>query len=277
LWGQYSTQGHWYYFPAIAAYKIPIGLGLVLALGVLSLFKKKFTWNEWALIIPIAVWSLLLVRTRINIGFRHFLPPYFFMILWASRSVAIPSRAWLGAAAAGLVAAAVHVAMWFPDFLPYMNAPREKWYLAMTDSNIDWGQGLRELGPYLDAHPPTAESPVYIWYNGSMPRELQWDIPNRRWEQVGFASLNRPTRGRLILGQTCLMGLIDRRDPFFALRDRPADAVIGRSMLVWDLGKLGPGFRWPPLSPVAGGATATQPAENMTAENKALLSLYEIK
>jgi hypothetical protein len=54
-----------------------------------------------------------------------------------------------------------------------------------------------------------------------------------------------------------LAGAYELADPYAALRSHEADAVIGNSILVFDLDRLGRGspFRWPPTRPIEGRPT----------------------
>ena len=77
-----------------------------------------------------------MMSSKINIGFRHFLPAYTFMLMLSSRvmlaRIAWRSIAWSGAAIGGL-----HAVMFHPDYLTYLNFPRHRAWMQITDSNID--------------------------------------------------------------------------------------------------------------------------------------------
>jgi hypothetical protein len=57
----------------------------------------------------------------------------------------------------------------------------------------------------------------------------------------------RPTDGLLLISPVRLAGVYELADPYAALRAHEPDAVIGNSILVFDLDRLGQGkpFRWP--------------------------------
>ncbi|HET8947691.1 MAG TPA: glycosyltransferase family 39 protein, partial [Candidatus Polarisedimenticolia bacterium] len=104
LLGERSRSGWWYYFPVVMAYKAPLGVALVLLLALLSLRSLPPRFDEWGLAVPALLWTALFLTTRINIGVRHFLPAYVFLLLLGSRALAgSPPRwrtlaAWTGAA-----------------------------------------------------------------------------------------------------------------------------------------------------------------------------------
>jgi hypothetical protein len=57
----------------------------------------------------------------------------------------------------------------------------------------------------------------------------------------------RPTSGLLLISPVRLVGVYEKSDPYAALRPYSADAVIGNSILVFDLDRLRreAQFRWP--------------------------------
>jgi hypothetical protein len=61
----------------------------------------------------------------------------------------------------------------------------------------------------------------------------------------------RPTEGLLLISPVRLAGVYEPADPYAALRPHEPDAVIGNSILVFDLDRLGQGkpFCWPPRKP----------------------------
>jgi tetratricopeptide (TPR) repeat protein len=91
-----------------------------------------------------------------NIGVRHILPVYpFLMILagWGAWKLIERQRRWAYVVAALLVWNVVSSARTFPVYLSYSN---ELWggpsqtYKYLTDSNADWGQQLKTAKRYLD-------------------------------------------------------------------------------------------------------------------------------
>jgi hypothetical protein len=154
LLGEFRNRGWWYYFPVVATYKVPIGVSAVLLAGVISLWlRPPRRWELW-LAVPMLAWTAIAIASTINIGFRHFLPAYVFMLMLASRSVATtPNRAQAIVAWLGLAAAALHAASYHPDYLSYINFPRDKPHLAISDSNVDRCQSIKQIEGWLSEHP----------------------------------------------------------------------------------------------------------------------------
>jgi hypothetical protein len=251
--GERSDRGWLHYFPTVASYKVPIGIGLVMLLSVATLVRTPPRWAEWGLLIPMVAWTLFLLHAKINIGFRHFLPAYAFMLLLSSRCLAPLGGAWSALGWSALAAAAIHVASYHPDYLSYINAPRSKPYLSISDSNVDWGQSLKEIRAWLDSH-PQGQRPVWLSYFGKASESIPYYLKDRVVALDEHSA--RPTTGLLLISPVRLAGVYDDNDPFAALRPYEPDAVIGNCILVFNLNRLGGGspFQWPPLKgwPVRG-------------------------
>jgi 4-amino-4-deoxy-L-arabinose transferase-like glycosyltransferase len=160
LLGQISEQGWWYYFPATFLLKTPVPLLALLALPLFGRREKDerrrslrvFVW------VPVAVYVAATFMARINIGHRHLLPVYPFLFAAAGAASARAIEAGRGRRAAVAVLAAwyaVSVVSVHPHYLGYFNevlgGPSEGWRY-LVDSNVDWGQDLRALKKWTDAH-----------------------------------------------------------------------------------------------------------------------------
>jgi hypothetical protein len=250
LFGEKSGTGWWYYFPAVLSYKMPIGIAVVLALALLSLAWRPPRFEEWGPFLPMVLWTATMLLTRINIGVRHFLPAYVFILLLGTRSAA---PAWPAGASSSsmraprlsriaawlaLGAAALHVASWHPDYLAYLNLPRDRAWLDISDSNLDWGQGLKQARRWIDRHPQPPGRPIYLLYFGdpNSPRRVAHYLGGRvtllgRQEPL-------PDRGLLIASPVWVAGPFDWNDRYAALRAATPIDIIGHSLLVYDLDVL---------------------------------------
>jgi hypothetical protein len=236
LWGDVSQHGWWYYFPAVALYKVPLGVALVIAVALASLLYVRPRFDETPLAIAAVCWAIFLTAGGIHVGFRHILPAYVPLLMLCARCALIqwdPARwlPWLGVAAT-----AVHSAFWHPDYLSYINFPRDKPYLAISDSNIDWGQSLKQVRRWLDEH-PQGDRPVSIGYFGNM----EGHSVRHHLRQYPFPRVKElkdddpaPTSGLLIISPVWIAGAYGH-DQYAFLRHRTPDAVIGHNMLVYDL------------------------------------------
>src|SRR5262249_17099519 len=110
------------------------------------------------LAIPAVIYFLVSLTSKLNIGHRHLLPVYPFLIAIAAAAaceLAQRRRVWIVVAGALL---AFHVGSSlrsFPNYLPYSN---ELWggtnqtYKLLSNSSVDWGQGLAQTASYLRVH-----------------------------------------------------------------------------------------------------------------------------
>jgi hypothetical protein len=243
--GEQSDKGRWDYYPVVASYKVPIGIGVVLFVSLLTIWRSPPRWAEWGLFVPMLAWSMFALGSNVNLGFRHFLPAYAFMLMLAARSVVGPGNRRSALAWAGVAAAGIHGLAYHPDYLCYINMPRSKPYLAITDCNVDWGQALKQVGGWLDAHPQKGK-PVSLYYFGNEDGAVEYYLNGRVIALDQYST--RPTNGLLLISPVRLAGAYEDRDPYAALRTHDPDDVIGNSILVFDLDRLGRGspFDWPP-------------------------------
>lgn len=248
LFGEHRFDGWRTYYAAVAFYKVPIGLGVILLLGLVSLFWNRPRAAELSLLIPALAWAAFISVQPINIGFRHFLPAYIPLLMLATRCLAPAASASRRVASvvawAAVSITAVEVHLWHPDYLSYVNPPRDRAVYAISDSNLDWGQSLKEVRTWLDAHPHD-DRPVYIAYFGSPEG---WSVRHYLGDRV--IELPRhggglvPSAGLLIISPVALVGDYDADDRYRELREadragriRPV-AVIGHTMRVYDLTTL---------------------------------------
>jgi len=175
LLGNYYPAGQalWYYFPLALTMKLSLtSLGLMLLLAA----TRPRSLANWAMAAAAAL-LLFSLTCRVQIGVRYMLPLIALGTVglaaavvqsWQSFRAVWPK--WLLAAAAGVgvawsVAAAVVV---WPNGLCYTNelwGGTERGYLCLSDSNYDWGQGLKELAIWHEQN----GAPLDVCYFGSDP------------------------------------------------------------------------------------------------------------
>jgi hypothetical protein len=185
--GDTSTRFYGYF---VAAYllKEPLATILLAAGGLFVLLRSKSTpiLTKFFLLLPPAVFLLAMTVFADNMGVRYLIPamPFAYLLggiglaalfengfAWG-RYLAATLCVWVAIAAAGI----------YPDHLSYFNEMAcllEKpgqigWDggsrcgpLWLDDSNVDWGQGLKQLRSWMDRHGnvPT----VRLAYPGAFP------------------------------------------------------------------------------------------------------------
>ncbi|MFH1379039.1 MAG: glycosyltransferase family 39 protein [bacterium] len=156
LLGSYSTTGWWYYFPITFVLKTPSGV-LLLILVSLGMTPKLIRTNpkKEALLflsVPVAVYMVSAMRSPMQIGYRHILPIYPFIFTWIGWASVQLTNKLKYIPLTGLLITISGVICAQPYNLEYFNmfiGSRNNAYKYLVDSNLDWGQGLKELGRYL--------------------------------------------------------------------------------------------------------------------------------
>jgi len=173
LMGQTYATGKLQYFPIAILVKTPIPF-LILSLTGLALACGRIGKREdpslypVLLVVGVATPLLFGMAGHVNIGLRHILSIYpFFAILGAFAwrrfwSAGVAVRYALGGLLLWQVGACVYAA---PDFIPYFNeaaAAHADYFLV--DSDLDWGQDLKRVGPLLQQ---LHADRISISYNGT--------------------------------------------------------------------------------------------------------------
>ncbi|MGO8813966.1 MAG: glycosyltransferase family 39 protein [Terriglobia bacterium] len=160
LLGHLYPHALWYYFPVAFVIKSTLGFLalLILAVAAVKLWAGEFYRKAAYLLIPPLLLMGLALTAGTNMGIRHVLPIYPFLILAAAAgagALAKRHQAWaivVGALVVFHAASSLHT---LPDYLAYSNelfGGTAKTYRSLSDSNADWGQGLREAGEYVARH-----------------------------------------------------------------------------------------------------------------------------
>lgn len=160
IFGKVYAHGVWYYFPAVFLIKSTLGFLGLFAVSIYALAARKVEGGLEVLFltVPPAFYFAVAMESSLNIGARHILPVYVFLcVLLAGAAVGLmrAGRAWRYVIAA-LVIGHVVSALWvYPNSIAYAN---ELWggpsqtHRYLSDSNTDWGQQLKAVKKYVDAH-----------------------------------------------------------------------------------------------------------------------------
>ena len=159
IFGKTYPIGAWYYFPVAFTIKTSLVLLIFLVAGLLQVGLYRKHAREIAfLLIPALGYLAFGMSSGLDIGIRHILPVYPFLIgIAAAGTCAFAARfpkAWV--AILGLLAfAAVDSARTLPNDIAFSN---ELWggtnntYRYLSDSNVDWGQNFKQIGAYIERH-----------------------------------------------------------------------------------------------------------------------------
>jgi len=253
LLGKTSDHGWWYYFPIVLAVKTPTAVLLLVVLCVLVTAPLLFRWSplgllrelrrlplEWfVLFVPMSAYFLASMASKINIGVRHILPVYPFLFILVAAIVLRARWGWPRRVLSFVlcVVALLEVgesAMVYPHYLAFFNSVsggpgNGSWYLV--DSNLDWGQDLRRLRDWRQAH---GNPPLCLAYFGSADRayyglpakELPptWDTESRSYQDCIAA-----------VSVTFLKDVYVKPGYFQWLREMQPLGRVGYSIYLYDL------------------------------------------
>jgi hypothetical protein len=251
----------WSYYLVAMLLKQPLALLILAAVGVWRLLSRDavaaldraFLW------VPPVVLFVAYAVFSDNLGIRYMIPVLPFVHLTGGvglvallrrggggRVAGVVLLAWLAVASAGI----------HPDHLSYFNEaaclPAEisligadggtrcgpSWF---DDSNVDWGQGLKQLRAWAARQPPIAgqpPGPIRFAYFGSLPPE-QYGIT---WERIGTEDLRqKPPPGRYVLSahmlaRTRALLRLQRGDgPGNWMAGMRPTAVVGHAYYIYDV------------------------------------------
>jgi hypothetical protein len=255
LAGAYSASGWWYYFPLAFVIKTPVGFLCLIVIGIVVCVRRRRELGgltESFLFVPIAIYLAAAMSNPFQVGIRHMLPVYPFLLLITAAGVwtLIQTRSGRLFLTAPVTVWVVMLAGVYPHTLTFFNllvgGPRHgSEYLA--DSNIDWGQGLKPLKSWMTRQ---GVDRVHLAYFGSAdPKYYGIDYVGLPAATPGFRLPDAPDRwarprlpGYVAISATVLTGVyLDPQWRLFysGLRRRAPTEVIGNSIFVYWLD------RWP--------------------------------
>jgi 4-amino-4-deoxy-L-arabinose transferase-like glycosyltransferase len=161
LLGKVYPHGLWYYFPVVILIKTTLGLLLLIALATFATITGKLTRHRelFYCLAPPVIYLAVAMLSGMNIGSRHLLPMYAFVIIFAAAAtvtLAGMDRRWAILCSALILAHVVSSLLVFPNEIAYANeasgGPRNVHNL-LSDSTVDWAQQLLQVKQWQDRHP----------------------------------------------------------------------------------------------------------------------------
>lgn len=245
FFGERSTSGNPWYFPAAFLLKTPLGIVLLVPLALAGLLRRPRRLPMPALLalslFPAGYFGAA-VLSDMTLGQRYLLPiyPFLFVLLggslrlwegsWTARALTTACALWFGARSL----------LVYPDYLAHFNelagGPRGGMrYLG--DSNLDWGQDLKRLKPWMEEH---GVERIKLGYFGTALPEY-YGLPFTWLPSVGFRNDRAGERvihegDYLAVSATCLQGFYfpDMRQYSFLERFEPIDH-IGHSIYLYHI------------------------------------------
>jgi tetratricopeptide (TPR) repeat protein len=239
----YFKTGPRYFFPGVIALKLPIGLDILVLIGLIFFLARRLP-RDWSVGLSIVLaasllFFLVLAFSSTYGGIRHALPVVVLLSLFggvaAQMAIISKSKLLTAAVATALAAAAVSA---LPVLRPweYYNeiiGGAKYGYLYFSDEGIDVGQRGKELATYYhQILEPAGEVPLYAYGNGTNESELNarhvdWLGRDPRRDKIRLSS---PVfSGALLINSKFLA-----KQPFWdnqSLRDTAPSARFGNLLI----------------------------------------------
>ena len=167
----YIDRGPKYYFPAMVALKVPIGLSVLILIGAFAFTTRRAPADAFSTVLAaVALFTLVLISGSTYAGIRHALPVVVLLAIVAGAGMqfafSLNSVPWKVAAGSALAIAAVSA---LPVMRPWeyfneiIGGPGRA-YFYFSDEGVDLGQRVKELAAYYHrAVEPSGEVP-FIFY-----------------------------------------------------------------------------------------------------------------
>lgn len=247
LLGRADPEGFWYYFPVAFLLKTPAALHLLFAAALLGLARSNFGRETLksplrAHVLGALVFGAFLMRSNLNIGFRHAMPMLPVVAVLIGVGVAALWRnanrpAWRAALAGLLLWHAGSALSGYPNFIAWTSeyiGAADSGHLALADSSLDWGQSLLQLRDFMRDE---GIDSIYLSYFGSavpegyginyVPLVSFFDLPEH-------PAPDPPPRFIAISATNLSGGYVG--DAFARFRDIEPYRVLGHSMFIYELG-----------------------------------------
>jgi hypothetical protein len=159
VFGKVYAHGVWFYFPVAFVIKATVTTLLLLPLIIYAIATRKLRgWREILFLsIPPVLYFLISMTSQLNIGVRHILLVFLFLLVLAGGaawSVMSSDRRWMWPIAALILFHIISSVKAFPtSYIPYANelfgGPANV-HKYLTDSTTDWAQQLKAVKRYVD-------------------------------------------------------------------------------------------------------------------------------
>ncbi|MFH1380316.1 MAG: glycosyltransferase family 39 protein [bacterium] len=175
LCGKFAAGGWKYFFTAVFLLKTPAVFILLLVFitgsSLKRMVKNKISLNNELLflVFPALVFFFTATFSKFQIGHRHILPIYPFLMVWMGSVFHIVKRKKLLQKLLIVFAViysidCLHVYPYSISYITVLTGGSKNGYKYLIDSNVDWGHGLKALGAYLKKQ---GVKNIYLSYFGT--------------------------------------------------------------------------------------------------------------
>ncbi|HMB95082.1 MAG TPA: hypothetical protein VKK61_03505, partial [Tepidisphaeraceae bacterium] len=182
LLGTVRPTGTWYYFPLAILFKTPTATLAAMAIAIASVLffttdsennVENYTHWRWAILclgLPASVYGFSALSSALNLGVRHVFPIYPFIFiavaLGLSRLIMNMRRTGTILVVLLMIGLASESLAAYPNYIAFFNTPSggaAGGIRLLGDSNLDWGQDLKLLVAWREAH---MDKPMWLAYFG---------------------------------------------------------------------------------------------------------------
>ncbi|MFN3551369.1 MAG: glycosyltransferase family 39 protein, partial [Endomicrobiia bacterium] len=188
FFGKHSTSGFILYFPFLFLLKTEIPLLILFFVSLIKFFKefidKNSSIQDIIIISSILIYLGIASFSKMQIGHRHILVVYPLIILQVSKLINIKKlRLFCLLMLLWNVYISIKVFPWYISYFNEIIGGAKNGWKYFTDSNIDWGQGLKQLGLWVRKN-NFAQKGIYLSYFGVGDPEYY----NIKYKPIGFIS-----------------------------------------------------------------------------------------
>jgi hypothetical protein len=171
---KYSKTGWIYYFIVVFILKTPISMLVLFVWNYIERKKELLSTNSIVLLLPSLLFILVASFSKKQIGIRYILCIYPLLIVWMG---SIIQKLILNKGVSKIIKVTIFsiLCLWYiasfymihPWHISYFNEIIGNTYNAqryLSDSNLDWGHGMKELGKYYKEE---KLNNIYLSYWGS--------------------------------------------------------------------------------------------------------------
>lgn len=245
LMGEYSTTGWWYYYLVVFALKTPVPVMLLTCCAIFAAIRKRGTdlRHTVALLVPVIAYFAFFAIIPKCSGLRYILPvyPFIFVLIGSLAAQGGRMRMFICILAAWSLISMVSIA---PHYLAYFNeiaGGPGNGYKYLVDSNLDWGQDLKELKKYMVRNKINRVSLSYFGSDSPDRYGIEYDwlpsyvLQNHHPDKEPQINMNQP----LAISVTNLQGTsLDDKNMFKWLLQYEPVAKIGYSIFIYDMAAI---------------------------------------
>ncbi|TAN63530.1 hypothetical protein EPN18_02125 [bacterium] len=242
LMGMYSTAGWWYYFITAYLVKTPVAEIVLFSAAIVYSFSNRADRAKalW-LFAPVALIFIVMSKQNVNIGLRHVMPAFPFILALAGYCAKIKTASMKIARyvfyflLVWYVYAAVSI---YPHQLSYFNeiaGGSKNGHMLLADSNVDWGQDLIGLKKYMDDKKIDTIKFAYFGFSNPKYYGIKYEyLPSIVIMDIEGVKRAENLKGYVAVSATMLSGVYSPNNDFsnFFRKQTPVD-IVGNSILIY--------------------------------------------